>query len=172
MDLATPPHTLLLPIDPDLWPPPSGPISVDGTVYAPKPELHVTLIGSRLGARLHTTFSKTFVHEEIAKAVAEQDWRFQRTGRLVQLAHTPAATGNASSQAPPRGSIIELIDLPAMRLFHQALAALLGRQLPVPPPHVTLYTAHGPRGIGLASPLQLRTRRLRELRPEEIHYLG
>lgn len=172
MDPSHPPHTLLLPIDPDCWPPPPGPIRVGDTVYAAKRELHVTLIGSRLGHELHVTFATAFLHDEITRALAGQDWRFQRTGRLVALAHPAAGAGNANSRAPQRGSVIELIELPAMRLFHRALGALLGRQLPVPPPHVTLYTAGDPGGIGLASPRQLRTRRLRELRPEAIQASG
>lgn len=172
MDLAIPPHTLLLPIDPGLWPPPSGPVRVDDTVYAPKRELHVTLIGSRLGSELNATFATAFLHEEITRAMAAREWRFERTGRLVELAYPSCTAGITNCQAPSRRSVIELIDLPAMRGFHQTLGALLGRQLPVPPPHVTLYTAHDPGGIGLASPWQLRTRRLRALRPEAMQPPG
>lgn len=169
MDLARPPHTLLLPIKPDVWEPPTSPIDIDGIVYAPKHELHVTLIGSRLGYELHTTLAPAFLHDRIARALADQDWNFQRTGRLVQLAHPSAAGREANSSVPLRGSVIALIELPAMRLFHQALGRLLGRELPLPPPHVTLYTAHDPHGIGLSSPLQLRVRRMRELLPDAIH---
>ena len=39
-----------------------------------------------------------------------------------------------------------------MAAFHQALGQLLGRALPVPPPHVTLYVAGTARGIGLPDP--------------------
>ncbi|QOY62803.1 hypothetical protein INQ40_00280 [Lysobacter sp. H21R4] len=196
MDLHRPPHTLVLPIDCRVWPTPEHPIEVDGTVYAPKQELHITLIGSRLGRELHAALAPEFLAKRIARAMAAQDWQFRRTGRFIVLgirpppltmaghdrAHpdpdpesdpapdsdlNPAPAAGPVPVVAPRQSIIELIQLPAMRPFHQALGRLLGRQLPLPPAHVTLYTAHGPRGIGLASASQLRSRRIRAL-PAEV----
>lgn len=164
MDLASAPHTLVLPIDPDWWAPPPHGIEVDGVDYAPKTELHVTLIGSRLGRELHTTLAPVFLRDQLRMAMEDQDWRIKRTGRFVQLAHTRHL--GLESNPGTRESIIELIELPAMALLHQALGRLLGRQTPVPPPHVTLYTANGPQGIGLSSPSQLRARRVRALLPE------
>ncbi|QOW19578.1 hypothetical protein INQ41_00275 [Lysobacter ciconiae] len=192
MDLHRPAHTLVLPIDCRVWPTPEHPIEIDGTVYAPKQELHITLIGSRLGHELHAALATEFLAKRIARAVAAQDWKFQRTGRFIVLgirpppvtmgghdrAHPdpdpesdpapdsdpdPAPAAGPVPVVAPRQSIIELIQLPAMRPFHQALGRLLGRQLPLPPPHVTLYIAHGRRGIGVASASQLRTRRIGEL---------
>lgn len=170
MDLATPPHTLVMPISPDVWARPSTPVRLGEVVFAPKDELHITLIGSRLGRELYQTFAAGFLRDRLRLAMAAQDWRFERTGRLVQLAYPSAADANVLRHGSLRASVVELIDLPAMRFFHQALGALLGRELPVPPPHVTLYTAHDARGIGLASPLQLRVRRLRELQPEVLFH--
>ncbi|WP_222566065.1 hypothetical protein [Novilysobacter antarcticus] len=167
MDLACPPHTLLLPIDPGFWAPPAKAVCVDGVAFAPKPELHVTLIGSRLGQQLRSTLGPDFLAERIASAV-DQDWRIQRTGRYVQLAHPASAAHGGDTDTAPRQSIIELIELAAMQRFHRALGRLLGRQLPVPPPHVTLYTAQDPRGIGLASASQLRDRRVRELSADAL----
>jgi hypothetical protein len=65
-------------------------------------------------------------------------------------------------------SIIELIDLPAMAHLHRALGRLLGRQLPVPPAHVTLYTAGCAQGIGVSSPARLRAFAVRRLLPGEL----
>ena len=166
MDLARPPHTLLLPIDPSLWPPPVEGVRVDGVQFMPKTELHLTLIGSRLGRELHTTLAPAFLRDRVERALLEQDWHFVRSGRFLQLA-TRADDANPDS-GRRRTAIIELVDVPAMRPFHQALGRLLGRQLSLPPPHVTLYTAGDRRGIGVTSPRRLRAWQVREVRPERL----
>ena len=64
--------------------------------------------------------------------------------------------------------LAELVDLPAMVPFHEALGRLLGRELPVPPAHVTLYVAGRDKGIGVATHAQLRQLCVRDvaLRPD------
>ena len=168
MDLARPPHTLLLPIDPSLWPPPVEGVRVDGVQFMPKTELHLTLIGSRLGRELHTTLAPAFLRDRVERALLEQDWHFVRSGRFLQLATAAESAHPASAEPGMRRAIIELVELPAMRPFHQALGRLLGRQLSLPPPHVTLYTAGDRRGIGVTSPRRLRAWQVRELRPERL----
>lgn len=168
MDLAHPPHTLLLPIDPCRWAPPVRGIRLDGIDYAPKTELHVTLIGSRLGRELQATLAPAFLRDRLERALRAQDWHFVRSGRLLQLAKRDAGAHPATAATGMRGAVVELVELPAMRAFHQALGRLLGRQLSVPPPHVTLYTAGDPRGIGVSSPSRLRAVQVGELRPERL----
>lgn len=154
-------NTLVLPIDPARWAPPRAPVTVDGIVLAPKPELHVTLIGSALGRELRAAFGAGWLDAAVGAAFQASDWRFTRTGRCWLLrrrygaADMPRA-GGGNSGSRVAHSIIERIDLPAMAPFHHALGRLLGRQLPVPPPHVTLYVADRPRGIGVASRAMLR----------------
>lgn len=162
MDLTRCPPTLLLPLDPRQWPPPACGIRLDGIDFAPKPELHVTLIGSRLGRELHAALAPAFLRAQLERAFAAQDWRFTRSGRWLLLTQR---TGNGQDAGAWRNSIIEPVELPAMRPFHAALGRLLGRQLPVPPPHVTLYTAGDARGIGLPRGSRLRAVTVRELEP-------
>lgn len=163
MDLTRSPPTLLLPIDAGQWAPPARGIRLDGIDFAPKPELHVTLIGSRLGRELHAVLGPAFLRRQLGRALAAHDWRFTRSGRLLLLTQQTGNGGGTATGATRRSAVIELIDLPAMRPFHEALGRLLGRQLPVPPPHVTLYTAGDPRGIGLARRSRLRAITVREL---------
>jgi hypothetical protein len=154
MDLAT----RVLPIDPAAWPPPAAPLVLDALAFEPKPELHLTLVGRALGRELQAVFGAR------ARALVEatfgaRDWRFARTGRRLLLRKAFVDDGAARVAH----SIVELVELPAMASFHRELGRALGRQLPVPPPHVTLYTAGRAQGIGVSSPARLRAFTLREL---------
>lgn len=153
-------QTLILPIPPDCWAPPTAPITVAGLALMPKPELHITLIGRALGAELQATFGQAVAAGMVSKAFAAGDWSFARSGRYLLLRKTdPAGIAH---------SIIELIALPAMAALHTALGRHLGRQLPVPPAHVTLYTAGRDNGIGVASPRRLRALTLRPVPAAEL----
>ncbi len=154
---------MVLPLPPDRWPPPAGGIRLDGLAFDPKPELHVTLVGSALGHELQVTFGGSAI-ARVREARNALDWRFERSGRLVLL-RKPLAGCSKGSVAH---SIIELVHLPAMAPFHRALGRLLGRQLPVPPAHVTLYTAGDARGIGASSPARLRAFTVRVVATKEI----
>lgn len=135
-----------------------SPIRLDAVEFAPKDELHVTLVGNALARELRAAFG------EHAPAVVEaafdaQDWRLGRTGRRLLLRKACVEAG-ATRVAH---SIVELVELPAMAPFRRALGRALGRQLPLPPPHVTLYTAGRAQGIGVSSPTRLRAFTVREL---------
>jgi len=160
----SPQHTLVLPIPPRAWPLPTRPVMLDGLLFTPKRELHITLIGSALGRELRAAVAGPSLDAAIATTLAAQDWRFTRTGRLLWL---QTSTGDAGATRTV-GSIIELIDLPAMTPFHAALARLLGHPLPVPPPHVTLYTQGSANGIGVASDADLRRMTVRPIDAAEL----
>jgi hypothetical protein len=160
----SPQHTLVLPIPPRTWPPPARAVTLDGLVFLPKRELHITLIGSELGARLRASVAAPSLDAAIAAAVAGQDWRFTRSGRLLRLQKSIEDDGTTRTV----GSIIELIDLPAMAPFHAALSRLIGQALPVPPAHVTLYTQGSAKGIGVPSDADLQALRVREVDAAEL----
>ena len=141
-------QTLLLPIPPTDWRPPDAPVTVDGITLQPKRELHITLVGKRLGQALQGATAAGDIEAGAVRAVFERhDWCWSRSGQRTLLHAPPGRRGG-----PPRHALIEHVELPAMARFHQALGQLLGRALPVPPPHVTLYVAGTDRGIGLPDP--------------------
>src|SRR3546814_20371522 len=72
-------HTLVLPIAPERCRPPAAAIELDGLRLAPKPELHITLVGRALGAELHAAFGDR-AEDLIASARRPHDCRFDRTG--------------------------------------------------------------------------------------------
>ena len=138
-------HTLLLPVSPADWPPPDMPVTIDGITLHPKRELHITLVGTQLGNALRAAARPGDIDDGAVRAAFEQQvWRWSRTGRRTLLHAPPKLRGG-----PPRHALIEHVDLPAMARFHADLGTLLGRNLPVPPPHVTLYVAGTAQGIGL-----------------------
>ena len=141
-------RTLLLPVAPGQWPPPGEPLTVDGITLQPKRELHITLVGTALGRRLHAAAACGRIGRgAVRQAFEALDWTWSRTGRRARLEAPPKRRGG-----PTRHALVEFVELPAMAGFHAALGRLLGCPLPVPPPHVTLYVAGTPRGIGLPDP--------------------
>src|SRR3546814_4335253 len=80
----------------------------------------------------------------VAAARDAHDWDLERRDDWLLLRKPLSGNGRAAIAH----ALIELVELPAMAPFQRALGRLLGRQLPLPPPHVTLYTAGRPQGIG------------------------
>ena len=171
--------SLILPIARGDWPPPTAPVTLDGITLQPKPELHVTLdgitlqpkpelhvtlVGTSLGEELLRSVARPLLHETVARALATHDTHPLQTG-VLHLLRKPIDQDGRRDVAH---SVIEHVHLPAMAPLHAALGRLLGRQLPVPPPHVTLYTAGDDRGIGVPSPKRLRARCVRGVDPSEL----
>lgn len=151
--------SLVLPVAPDCWAPPRHGVEIDGIAFTPKPELHVTVIGNRLGRELREVFAGPWLRAAVTAALDAQDWRFTHSGRHWLLRKPFVEDG----QRNVAHSIIERIELPAMAQFHRELERLLGRQLPVPPPHVTLYVAGRAQGIGVSSVSRLRAFAVQEV---------
>jgi hypothetical protein len=149
--------TLLLPIDPGCWPPPAHGLRLDGLDFAAKRELHVTLVGRALGEELQARMAGgPDLCAAITAAAHALDWRLARPGRYCLLRKQTAH------------SIIERVELPAMAVFRQRLGDLMARTLPVPPPHVTLYTCGDDDGIGVPSGEALCALAVREVERGEL----
>jgi hypothetical protein len=158
---------VLLPIPAEAWAPPSSPVRLrEGIELAPKSELHITLVGSRLGSGLRRNLGEAFLDDALHAALAQADWRFRRSGRLLLLRKRDH--GGEGGGMRLRHALVEPVRLPAMAGLHRVLGRLLGRQLPVPPPHATLYVAGDPQGIGLPSRAMLRACTVREVAAAEL----
>ncbi|AXK73289.1 hypothetical protein DWG18_14045 [Lysobacter sp. TY2-98] len=142
-------NTLLLPLADA---PPTKGFDFDGRHFDAKKELHVTLVGRALGAELRRAFGERL---DVATRPAFEalDWSCERTGqhRLIERADT-GGDGERGTVA----SVIELVHLPALDWYYRWLGDLVGRQLAVPPAHVTLYTHGKTRGIGIPTARSLR----------------
>lgn len=158
-------QTVVLPVSPETWPLPTAPVRIDGIVFAPKRELHVTLIGRALEQELRAAIANgRFAEVELRAAFETLDWRFERSSRHLLLRKPFVEDG----QECIAHSIIELVDLPAMAAFHARLGALLERALPVPPPHATLYVAGDDGGIGVPDEAALRRLAVRAVSAGEL----
>ena len=157
-------RTLVLPVPVEAWAPPVAGATLEGVAFEPKHELHVTLVGGALGRELHAVLDARVVEQVSRAAFESQDWSFVRHGHWLLLRK------QAGGEGRPRvfHSIIECLEMPAMAPFHAALGALLSRELAVPPPHVTLFTAGKAEGIGVASKRHLRAYAMREIAYGEL----
>ena len=152
--------TLLLAIAPAALPLPVAVLRLDGIEFRRKHELHATIVGNALGARVRRAMADRAVRHAIAEAIASLDWWWRRCREWTLIEKREGARC--------RHSLIERIELPAMAAFHVRLGERLGEALPVPPPHVTLYTAGGTRGIGIPDDATLARRRVRTVDAAEL----
>ena len=142
-------NTLVLPLDDA---PPGASLELGGREFAPKDELHVTLVGRELGAELRAVLGER-LDAATRPAFEALDWTLARSGRRL-LIEKPGRTDDG--QRGTVASVIEPVELPALEYFYRWLGELLGRELPLPPAHVTLYTHRKAKGIGIPSRRNLR----------------
>ncbi|MGO1540365.1 MAG: DUF3293 domain-containing protein [Luteimonas sp.] len=114
--------------------PPS--LAWQGPTLKRKDECHVTVLNRACGSAARDALGEARVQH----LFEDQEWTLHRTGdaRLLRKSGTPDAF-----------SLIEELDLPSLNAFRQALSLAMSADLPAVPPHVTLYTARKPEGIGL-----------------------
>ena len=153
--------TVLIEVSPESICLTKGSVDIEGEYYRAKQELHITLIGSKLGSLLLENISQEKVRQKTAgqektgqhlttEALLEStfenlDWSYEKTGPLHILSR--------SKKAEVQRSIIMLIEMPAIAAFYQQLKShgLIASETPVPPAHVTLYTHNCAMGIGVPS---------------------
>ncbi len=150
---------LLLPVaDGADWPcAPS--LRLGETVLLRKPEFHVTLLNQELGAALRTRLDEA----HLLALASTFDWRFRRCAEATVLRKIKLDGANPL----PCASLIEHIELPAFSTFRAALAKASGLTIPDAPPHVTLYVAGDPTGIGVPD-----LHALTQLRQFDLHLPG
>lgn len=114
--------------------PPS--LAWQGPTLERKDECHVTVLNRACGNAARDALGDAGVR----RLFEDQGWILNRTGgaRLLRKPGTPDAF-----------TLIEDVDLPALNAFREAMSRAMSAELPAVPPHVTLYTAGKPEGIGL-----------------------
>jgi hypothetical protein len=154
-------RTLLLPIPAQAWPSLPAELRLDGFELRRKRELHATIVGHALGARVRDRMSADArVRGAVDEAIAGLDWQWHRCRSWALLEKREGARS--------RQALVEHLRMPAMAAFHRRLGTLLDEALPVPPPHVTLYTGGGSKGIGLPDEATLERLCLRVVDAAEL----
>lgn len=159
-DVSFNPQTgyLVLVLDPDGYGYRAEPVRYQERIFAPKQELHITVIG-RPGATVLLEFLSQ--HPERLPAVQElveqTDWRFGKRRELYHVQKEPGVE-----------TIIQMVELPALEAFFQAVNGLLGQELPLPPAHVTQYMRGTETGIGLPTQAAFAAQARAQVTPEAL----
>jgi hypothetical protein len=133
--------SVVIEVPPEAWPPPTTSLEIEGRVFEPKSELHVTIAGKELGKRIRELPGLDTIFEA-------QDWWLRRTTEHLRI-----------GKQKPEGyveTIIERVELPALAMFIDAVSKALGEPVETPPAHVTLFTSGDPEGIGIPDEEALR----------------
>lgn len=158
--------TVLINLDPDAFCLSERDIEVDGAVFTPKDELHVTLIGTKLGSIiLEKVKQDKSIDGLLGKAFEDIDWSFEQTGPVHILSRKKGKIFQKS--------IIMLIEMPGVAEFYQQLMlrGLIDAEIPLPPPHVTMYTHNIPLGIGVPGQKMLNILSRKTLTVNELNEL-
>lgn len=134
---------LILPLDPAAHFAPEMPqrLRLDDHVLERKHELHLTLLDRERGTALRRRLGEGRI-----RALFESlEWAPHGTGRYALL-HKVKEGAGGPLQA---WSVIEHLQEPALSAFRQGLAQAGGLDLACGVPHVTLYVAGDPSGIGV-----------------------
>src|SRR5690606_12248896 len=114
--------------------PPS--LAWQGPTLERKDECHVTVLNRACG----NAARKALGEARVRRLFDDQEWILRRTGN-ARLLRKPGK--------PDAFSLIEDVHLPSLNRFREALSLAMREDLPAAPPHVTLYTARKPEGIGV-----------------------
>jgi hypothetical protein len=115
--------------------------------FEPKDETHITIIGFRVG-RIIKGLSEG-KKDAINNLIAATNFSFTRTGDLFTI--TKDYPENKYQKAHTRQAVVETINLPALNNFYKKLSEIVGQELEVPFPHITIGTRGNSMGIGVNS---------------------
>jgi hypothetical protein len=148
-------NTLIISVDKQDFGITAETLRYDGRVFLPKQETHITVFGSELGSRLlQQLMQRPALEQKVHEAFESTDWSYRQTPELHHLARNKTTPGKDSSTEE---TIVMLIEMEGMTIFYSKLRklGLIGKDRPVPPPHVTLYTRNIDQGIGIDSEKEL-----------------
>jgi hypothetical protein len=132
--------------------------------FQQKKEFHITLLGKNLGQVVRNKIEQEpGIEKKLRKAFRAIDWSLQLTGPVHLLSRIKPSKRKGRIQAITQKSLVILIKMQGMGQFYTVLKSLklIPGEVPVPPPHITLYTHNCPYGIGICS-----TQLLQELTQE------
>jgi hypothetical protein len=114
------------------------PVRYHGKTFQPKNELHITLVNQDAGTILKHMESHPYDLNDIQDMVFSADFSFFRRAEFYYVEERPGVE-----------TIIQMVEVPRLRVFLMDLSKLIGRGLLLPHTHVTLYTRGTEIGISL-----------------------
>ena len=135
---------LILPLDQAPFYPPDAPLRLrlDGQVLERKHELHMTLLGRDQGREAVEALGEARLRDLFVSL----DWQPRGTCRYALLRK---AKEQWQGELLHAWSVVEHLQAPAYARFRHELAQATGLALDSGVPHVTLYVAGDPYGIGV-----------------------
>jgi len=153
---------LLLPLDADGFLTTEMPLRLrlDGHVLERKRELHLTLLNRRQGQALRDGIGG----DRVRAAFESLAWEPRGTGRYALLHKTKDEWDGPL----PAWAVVEHLHEPALSAFRHLLTEASGLALDSGVPHVTLYVAGDPGGIGVPDVATYQACYVREVDAQEL----
>jgi len=144
--------TVLIELSPETFCLAKHAVDIGGEYFVAKEELHITLVGSKLGSMiLNKIKSDRTINNLLKNTFEEINWSYQAT----DIVHILSRLKDGLIEK----SIILPLDMPGLAGFYDQLKlhGIIDTVTPIPPAHVTLYTHNCPLGIGVSSYEDLKT---------------
>ncbi|MFA6272683.1 MAG: hypothetical protein WC693_06370 [Patescibacteria group bacterium] len=168
-------RTLLIPLRKEDFGLSEEKIRFRGKIFDPKKELHITVVGRKLGQALEKAIEAnpglniTLMHTVEEATWHKQDWTYKKKDEMYHVSKD-------REEVNPQGevkvihaeSIILMVEAPGVDKFYKELSGLLGKYLEVPPVHVTLYTHGDTVGIGLSNQASFEEFVVGRVLPDEL----
>jgi hypothetical protein len=120
-----------------------------GRTFRPKDELHITIVGSKLGKELLACIDDDPpAREAIREAVAATPWRCILRDEWFHVVREPAAD---RPEKPEAESIVRMVDVAGLDAFYEVLGRLCVIDICPRPTHITLFTWNDDEGIGIST---------------------
>ncbi len=133
------------------------PIRYLGRTFQPKQELHITIVSQDGGLILKHLENHPDDIDDIQDLVISIDWTYSK---LDEFFHVQAA--------PDVESIIQMVEISALRGFFKDLSKVIGQGFVLPPTHVTLYTRGTEKGIPIPDQQNFQQLVKGEIQPDEV----
>ncbi len=133
------------------------PIRYLGRIFQPKEELHITIVSQDAGLILKHLENHPDDIDDILDLVISIDWTYSK---LDEFYHVQAK--------PDVETIIQMVEIPALRGFFKDLSKLIGQGFILSPTHVTLYTRGTDKGIPIPDQQSFQQLVKGEIQPNDV----
>jgi hypothetical protein len=125
-----------------------GGVWFEGRLFEAKDELHITILSREAAEAVRQLLEDEPEQEDqFRRLIEESNWEFRKLERLYHVQEDQQVE-----------TIIQMVEMPGLVDFFKQVKELVGKDLELPPTHVTLYMRGTDKGIGL--PTQAEFERL------------
>ncbi len=114
-------------------------VTFEERAFELKDEFHITILSREAAEAVRKHLEENPEQEEQVRGLIEEsNWEFRKLERFYHVQEEPEAE-----------TIIQMVEVPGLASFFRRLSELVGKELEMPPMHVTLYMRNTEKGIGL-----------------------